>query len=529
MRAEDKARVVEEVIRRVWTEKIEDAQKGKTPLHTVINDTVYHERNRLSAEKKSKTVRQSKQYWKRVNKELLSASEEKQKEILKELVTLFTKEIVGNFNDNVYKFATGVLPVGLSVLLNTISPRVLISHFPRLPDISDRVIIRGEVEQIKALHKKGTVILVPTHSSNMDSIVVGWALHKIGLPPFAYGAGLNLFSNRIISYFMNNLGAYKVDRKKWNKVYKDTLKEYATVALENGYHNLFFPGGGRSRSGAVEQKLKLGLMGTGISAYINNLKNNKEKPNLYVVPCTLSYQLVLEGENLSEDFLKETGKSRYIIENDEFSQVRRILNFLTSTLRIDSRIYVHFCPAVDLFGNRVDNDGISYDNRGRKVDTTRYVLVNGEVDHLHQRDCQYTRNLGKKLSQAYLKYNVIMSTNIVAFVIFKMMKLNNPGLDLYSLIRTGEEEWTFSVDEVLLALDKLMNQLWSLEKNDKLLMDERLSGASTQDVLDRGLRHLKVYHRKPALLRKGEAIIANEPKLVMFYHNRLLHYGLEIE
>src|SRR5204863_9543615 len=57
-------------------------------------------------------------------------------------------------------------------------------------------------------------ILVPTHFSNLDSILIGWIIHAMGLPAFIYGAGLNLFNIKIFAYFMNSLGAYKVDRRK---------------------------------------------------------------------------------------------------------------------------------------------------------------------------------------------------------------------------------------------------------------------------------------------------------------------------
>ena len=42
---------------------------------------------------------------------------------------------------------------------------------------------------MKRLREKGTLIVVPTHVSNMDSIAVGYALWKMGMPPFLYGAG----------------------------------------------------------------------------------------------------------------------------------------------------------------------------------------------------------------------------------------------------------------------------------------------------------------------------------------------------
>ena len=107
-----------------------------------------------------------------------------------------------------------------------------------LPKAEDTIRVKGDVEGLQLAHQHGTVILCPTHVSNLDSPVVGWALYAQGLPPFTYGAGLNLFTNPIMSFFMRNLGAYRVDRRKTAPLYRDILKEYATVAIENGQDNL---------------------------------------------------------------------------------------------------------------------------------------------------------------------------------------------------------------------------------------------------------------------------------------------------
>jgi hypothetical protein len=45
---------------------------------------------------------------------------------------------------------------------------------------------------------------------------------------------------------------------------------------------------------------------------------------VYFVPTTINYALVLEAETLVEDWLKEKGRARYIIEDDEFSQHRAL-------------------------------------------------------------------------------------------------------------------------------------------------------------------------------------------------------------
>ena len=120
-----------------------------------------------------------------------------------------------------------------------------------LRNLDNRIHSDGEIELARACAERGTIVVTPTHSSNMDSPAIGFGLMQAGLPPATYGAGKNLFSNPFISFFMRNLGAYRVDRRLRFELYKDVLKEYSTVLLEHGYHSLFFPGGTRSRSNSA--------------------------------------------------------------------------------------------------------------------------------------------------------------------------------------------------------------------------------------------------------------------------------------
>lgn len=62
--------------------------------------------------------------------------------------------------------------------------------------------INGEIDQLRLLSKDHTIVMVPTHSSNLDSILVGYMIDSItGLPAFSYGAGLNLYDSEFLVFY----------------------------------------------------------------------------------------------------------------------------------------------------------------------------------------------------------------------------------------------------------------------------------------------------------------------------------------
>ncbi len=75
------------------------------------------------------------------------------------------------------------------------------------------------------------------------------------------------------------------------------------------------------------------------------------------MPATINYALVLEAETLIEDHLKEKGKARYIIEDDEFSRVDRWVAFFRKLTALESACVVRFGEPLDPFGNEIDDEG----------------------------------------------------------------------------------------------------------------------------------------------------------------------------
>ncbi|HNC29855.1 MAG TPA: 1-acyl-sn-glycerol-3-phosphate acyltransferase, partial [Cyclobacteriaceae bacterium] len=258
--------------------RIKEMRPTRKQLVDELEATVYREQQRMKRNRWRVDPPDESKFWAKVKEDLIeltarplddNATERKEDEILKRIVQRYAGEIAGNFKPSSYRFAREIIQFWFARLLNATRVKKFGAIFRNQYTLRDKIQIVGKVKQLRNLAKKGTIVMVPTHSSNLDSILIGWVIHALGLPAFIYGAGLNLFNIKIIAYFMNSLGAYKVDRRKKNLPYLETLKMYSGLAIEKGAHSLFFPGGTRSRSGNIEKMLKLGLLSTATEAQRN--------------------------------------------------------------------------------------------------------------------------------------------------------------------------------------------------------------------------------------------------------------------
>ncbi len=516
---EDRDRVLNLVTERVVASRVSASRGGgDASLEYVLNDVAYAEMTRLAgqADRKSR-ARYGK--WHDLAASLGTMSEGDKRQRLHELVEHYARDVVGNFDPRVYRFASGLMPTFLGVAF---TPMKLSEGVSGLERLASRVQVQGPLETVRAHFSRGTVIVTPTHSSNMDSIVLGFGLEQSGLPPVTYGAGKNLFSNRLIGFFMHNLGAYRVDRRLRFALYKDVLKEYSTVLLELGYHSLFFPGGTRCRSNEVEPRLKLGLLGTGVQAYQNNLRAGRPDSRVYVVPVTINYHLVLEAETLIGDYLAEVGKSRYIIVDDEFSRLGRIVEFLRRTLSLEESVVLRFGDAFDPFGNQVDDDGESLDSRGRRVDPASYVQdANGNVAEDRQRDMEYTRELGESLRGAFRKETVFLTTHLAARALYDGFVERARTRDIYRLLRVGGRDTEVPVDEACARIDRLRDAIAARPEVGRV--HERVCKMAPAEILDDALGALGIYHTRQVARRVGDVIRVEDKRLLYYYRNRTAH------
>ncbi len=533
--SKNRKRFIEEITSQA-VEKILEAKPTRAALIEELETTLHREKLRIKQNPWAVDPEDDAVFWKEVQDTLVTLSQDttgktngQDKMLLRKIIMRYAEEISGDFRPSSYRFARRALTFGFSRLLNASRVKGLNSLWSNQYNLQDKLHITGETDHVRSLAKKGVVVMVPTHFSNLDSILIGWVINVLGLPPFIYGAGLNLFNIGIFAYFMNSLGAYKVDRRKKNLVYLETLKSYSSQAMQSGCHSLFFPGGTRSRSGKIEKRLKLGLLTSAMEAQreIYEKNDGPDAIKIFVVPVTINYNFVLEAPSLINEYLKIKGQERYYVETDKYSTSYKISKFLVKFFTRGSDISVSIGKGMDLLGNFVDDDGNSYDNNGKVIDTRDYFISNGKVTKDKQRELEYTRMLSEVIVREFHRINRISPSHLVAFTAFQILQRRYEKLDLYSLLRLPEEELVIPYGEFTATFTKLRDIIFKMYQDGKVHYDPKMA-EDVDAVIDYGISNVGMYHNKrPIKKNKAGDITTEDMNTLFYYHNRVSGYELE--
>jgi glycerol-3-phosphate O-acyltransferase len=153
------------------------------------------------------------------------------------------------------------------------------------------------IEKIRALKNKGPIVLIPTHKSHMDYLILSYVF-KINdlMPPFiAAGINMSFFPAGI---FFRRAGAFFIRRTFiGDRLYELCLKAYVRVLLEERYTIEFFIEGTRSRNGQILPP-RLGLLGMVLDG-----SRHLEKAGIpvHIVPVAIDYEFLIEERSIVEE------------------------------------------------------------------------------------------------------------------------------------------------------------------------------------------------------------------------------------
>lgn len=501
-------------------------------LPNYLNQTVYNEKLRCKSDPLKVDPPNEYSYWRKIETDLSKAGVEGadtaqiHEDILQKIVTRYAEEILGDFKPKTFKFVRKLTTWVIKLLLNPFKKSGQGFFWGDKSDALDQIKIEGPIDDIRALFDKGTVVVLPTHFSNLDSLSVGYTIDMLaGLPFFSYGAGLNLYDYEIFAYYMSRIGTYKIDRRKRNPIYRKTLDLFSTVGIQEGLNSIFYPGGTRSRTGAIEQKLKFGLMNTIIDSQ-NDFYMRGIDRKIIIVPLVTSYHFVLEANGLIEQYLKKTGKENYFDRITKKNVSLKRFRFFSRLFGKGSEMVMSFGQPIDIFGHKIDKEGRSIKD-GRHIEIRDYFRSGDDLTKDVQRNRVYSRYLADAVVDSYMRENVVLTSHVAAFVVYQMFEKQYPNLDLYALLALPEDYLDLPIDKVQEQIEKVQHRLAELSSSGQVKLSDEVRSLSAEEVLNDGIQHINSYHfHHPIKIKKG-AVHSENLKLLYFYHNRLYGYKLD--
>ena len=183
------------------------------------------------------------------------------------------------------------------------------------------------VKQAAKLSRTAPVILVPSHKSHTDYLVMSWVfMRNEFIPPHvAAGANLSFFP---VGPILRRSGAFFLRRSFANApIYKLVFRFYLWKLVQEGYPIEFYLEGGRSRTGKLLPP-KLGML----SMLLEGIRQGAYT-DLQFVPINLSYEQVIETSTYHRELTGEQKKAESV---GQVVKARKILRTRYG------RVYVSF-------------------------------------------------------------------------------------------------------------------------------------------------------------------------------------------
>ena len=375
----------------------------------------------------------------------------------------------------------------------------------------------------------GPIVLIPTHRSYIDFLIVSYIFFAYGIKCPHIAAAEDFLSIKFIHKVLRSSGAFFVRRKKieFQEIYRVIFYEYVQKLLLEDSSLEFFIEGTRSRSGKTLPP-RFGMLNIVVDTYLD-----KKLPDLQIIPITINYERVLEGETfpfelLGEDKVKES-----------FSRIITA----SSTLRMNfGRVYVEFNEPVSL--KKYVNEYIKYGPNPNNFDNSTTQI-----------DCKSTI---KKTSDD--PFNPLPSSNMLAQNNLKEEKIATIGvarprdpfgnkIDRKHLINELGFDITYKINERLVIMPTsmvasivLMNRKGITEENlinkmEWLKNEIMLRGAKIGTINESGasiaVRHAighleQLVNRKKDIFHPSVSAKADYKNILLlsYYRNQLIHIFL---
>ncbi|XP_039548537.1 dihydroxyacetone phosphate acyltransferase [Pimephales promelas] len=155
------------------------------------------------------------------------------------------------------------------------------------------------IQRLQQAVQEHPVVLLPSHRSYMDFLMMSYLLYMYDLPLPVIAAGMDFISMKFIGEMLRMSGAFFIRRSfGGDKLYWAVFSEYVKTMLRNGYAPIeFFLEGTRSRT-CKSLTPKTGLLNIVMEPFFKG-----ELFDVILVPVSISYERILEESLYARELL----------------------------------------------------------------------------------------------------------------------------------------------------------------------------------------------------------------------------------
>lgn len=231
--------------------------------------------------------------------------------------------------------------------------------------------VDGEgLERLREAARKAPLIVVPTHRSHIDYLVISYLFYAHGLIPPHIAAGVNL-SFWPMGHIFRHSGAFFIRRSfKDNPIYALVFRYYLRKLVKEGYWIEFFIEGGRSRTGKLLPP-RFGMLKELFEAVRDGVRND-----LMFCPVSISYEKIIEEGSYTREL---TGAEK---SAENVGTMLKASKALTSKY---GRMYVEFAEPLSLRQflddkGVKDSDVLDKDREADLIKRLGYRIMDGMAD-----------------------------------------------------------------------------------------------------------------------------------------------------
>jgi glycerol-3-phosphate O-acyltransferase len=344
--------------------------------------------------------------------------------------------------------------------------------------IYDGIIVDKEgFARLRAAARAGPVVVVPSHKSHVDYMVLSQVFFKEGMVPPHIAAGENLNFWPMGTVFRRS-GAFFIRRSfRGDKLYTAVFSGYVRRLLREGHVIEFFIEGGRSRTGKLLPP-RVGMLGICMEPVLDG-----HLPDVTFVPVSIGYEKVIEAKAYAKELAGEKKKKE---------DVRSLLSSGPKVLRSRyGRVYVDFDQPISLqeFAS------------GRGFDLSQL----GSDEATRDRK-QLAIQLGHRIVYGINHATRVTPSSMVALVLLARGQSGIAQGDLFA------------------AVDRMLDFLDGLDTRISGALDPTHRQAALREAVDRFTGDGSV---RTTVAPDGETIVQLEPsarQALDFYKNNILHF-----